>query len=87
MKDLSLLTSIMPVFVFSRLEPFRLLQDDTKVNAKLFITRYQINFLFLIFLMELRSSKCNVSGVFANLSRVQTCKHVDCKICQKTTKI
>ena len=70
MKDLSLLTSIMPVFVFSRLEPFRLLQDDTKVNAKLFITRYQINVLFLIFLMELRSSKCNVSGCFCKLESI-----------------
>ena len=34
----------MLVFVFTRLELFRLPQADTKVKGKLFITRYQINF-------------------------------------------
>ena len=57
----------MLVFVFTRLELFRLPQADTKVKGKLFITRYQINFLFLILLMELCSSKCNVSGYFCKL--------------------
>ena len=35
---------------------FDLSNADTKIKGKLFITRYQINFLFLIFLIELCSS-------------------------------
>ena len=42
-------------------------QADTKVKGKLFITRYQINFLFLKFLMKLCSSKWIATGCFANL--------------------
>ena len=41
-------------------EMYKMLFDssnaDTKIKGKLFITRYQINFLFLIFLIELCSS-------------------------------
>ena len=68
--DLSLLTSIMLVLVllvFTRLQLFRLPQSDTKVKGKLFITRYKINLFFLIFLIELYSSKCNISGCFCKL--------------------
>ena len=57
----------MLVFVFTRLELFRPPQADTKVKGKLFITRYQINFLFLILLMELCSSNAMSVAIFANL--------------------
>ena len=69
--DLSLLTSIMLVLVllvFTRLQLFRLPQSDTKVKGKLFITRYQINLFFLIFLIELHIAPNVISvAVFANL--------------------